>query len=110
MPGKRLGSRNVSVPCIAPGSVVVREKPFGEDPGGAIELNRLLSGLYHEQAIFRVESVQNILGMRLANRVLESISFSSCVWSPWNRRSASASAICATAKSMRYAPFSIEAP
>jgi glucose-6-phosphate 1-dehydrogenase len=45
----------------------------------AIELNRLLSGLYPEQAIFRVDhflamtTVQNILGTRLANRILEPI-------------------------------------
>ena len=63
----------------APGSIVVLEKPFGEDLAGAIELNRLLSSLYPEQAIFRVDhflamtTVQNILGTRLANRVLEPI-------------------------------------
>jgi glucose-6-phosphate 1-dehydrogenase len=63
----------------APGSIVALEKPFGEDLGGAVELNRLLSGLYPEQAIFRVDhflamtTVQNILGTRLANRVLEPI-------------------------------------
>jgi len=62
-----------------PGSIVVLEKPFGEDLGGATELNRLLSSLYPEQAIFRVDhflamtTVQNILGKRLANRVLEPI-------------------------------------
>jgi len=63
----------------ASGSTLVLEKPFGEDLGEAIELNRLLSSLYPEQAIFRVDhflamtTVQNILGTRLANRVLESI-------------------------------------
>ncbi|HEY2527149.1 MAG TPA: glucose-6-phosphate dehydrogenase [Xanthobacteraceae bacterium] len=63
----------------APGSIVVLEKPFGEDLDGAIELNRLLSSFYPEQAIFRVDhflamtTVQNILGTRLANRVLEPI-------------------------------------
>src|SRR5215467_12211392 len=62
-----------------PHSVVVLEKPFGEDLAGAIELNRLLSSLYAEQAIFRVDhflamaTVQNLLGTRLANRVLEPI-------------------------------------
>src|SRR5262245_6891930 len=61
----------------APGSIVALEKPFGEDLAGAVELNRLLSGLYPERAIFRVDhflamtTVQNILGTRLANRVLE---------------------------------------
>jgi glucose-6-phosphate 1-dehydrogenase len=63
----------------APGSVLVLEKPFGEDLGEAVALNRLLSSLYPEQAIFRVDhflamtTVQNILGTRLANRVLEPI-------------------------------------
>lgn len=63
----------------APGSIVVLEKPFGADLSEAIELNRLLSSLYPEQAIFRVDhflamtTVQNILGTRLANRVLEPI-------------------------------------
>jgi glucose-6-phosphate 1-dehydrogenase len=62
-----------------PGSIVVLEKPFGENLGEAIELNRLLSSLYPEQAIFRVDhflamtSVQNILATRLANRILEPI-------------------------------------
>jgi glucose-6-phosphate 1-dehydrogenase len=57
----------------------VLEKPFGEDLAGAIELNRLLSSLYAEEAIFRVDhflamaTVQNLLGTRLANRVLEPI-------------------------------------
>jgi glucose-6-phosphate 1-dehydrogenase len=63
----------------APGSIVVLEKPFGENLGRAIELNRLVSSLYPEQAIFRVDhflamaTVQNILATRLANRVLEPV-------------------------------------
>jgi glucose-6-phosphate 1-dehydrogenase len=63
----------------APRSILVLEKPFSEDLAGAIELNRLLSSLYPEQAIFRVDhflamtTVQNLLGTRLANRVLEPI-------------------------------------
>lgn len=63
----------------APNSIVVLEKPFGENLEQAIELNRLLSSLYPEQAIFRTDhflamtSVQNILATRLANRVLEPI-------------------------------------
>src|SRR5215831_18585104 len=63
----------------APHSVVALEKPFGEDLAGAIDLNRLLTSLYAEQNIFRVDhflamaTVQNLLGTRLANRVLEPI-------------------------------------
>jgi glucose-6-phosphate 1-dehydrogenase len=60
-------------------SIVVLEKPFSESLAGAIELNRLLAELYPERAIFRVDhflaktTVQNLLGTRLANRVLEPI-------------------------------------
>jgi glucose-6-phosphate 1-dehydrogenase len=58
-------------------SMIVLEKPFSEDLAGALELNHLLSELYPEQAIFRVDhflhmtTVQNLLATRLANRVLE---------------------------------------
>ncbi|MGW6333924.1 glucose-6-phosphate dehydrogenase [Nocardia rhamnosiphila] len=61
------------------GSRIVLEKPFGEDLASARELNRLLAALLPEQAIFRVDhflamtTVQNLLGGRLSNRVLESI-------------------------------------
>ncbi len=59
------------------GSRIVLEKPFGEDLQSAVELNRLLAGVVPEQAVFRVDhflamtTVQNVLGTRLANRVLE---------------------------------------
>lgn len=59
------------------GSRIVLEKPFGEDLESAQELNRLLADLVPEQAVFRVDhflaktTVQNVLGSRLANRVLE---------------------------------------
>jgi glucose-6-phosphate 1-dehydrogenase len=59
------------------GSRIVLEKPFGEDLESAIELNRLLAGLVPESAVFRVDhflamtTVQNLLGSRLANRMLE---------------------------------------
>jgi glucose-6-phosphate 1-dehydrogenase len=58
----------------------VLEKPFGEDLDSAVELNRLLArvaGGAGEQAVFRVDhalalaTVQNLLGVRLANRALE---------------------------------------
>ncbi len=64
---------------LPPGSRIVLEKPFGEDLQSAVELNRLLAGLVPEQAVFRVDhflamsTVQNVLGARLANRVLEPI-------------------------------------
>ncbi|MEU1448646.1 glucose-6-phosphate dehydrogenase [Streptomyces mirabilis] len=59
------------------GSRIVLEKPFGEDLASAQELNRLLADLVPEQSLFRVDhflamtTVQNLLGSRLANRVLE---------------------------------------
>jgi glucose-6-phosphate 1-dehydrogenase len=59
------------------GSRIVLEKPFGEDLDSAIRLNRLLADTVAEQAVFRVDhflamtTVQNLLGTRLANRVLE---------------------------------------
>lgn len=62
------------------GSRIVFEKPFGEDLNGAIALNHLLkqvTGVAGEQSIFRVDhalalaTVQNLLSVRLANRVLE---------------------------------------
>jgi glucose-6-phosphate 1-dehydrogenase len=64
---------------LPPESQVVLEKPFGEDLESARELNRLLAGLVDERHVFRVDhflamtTVQNVLGTRLANRVLEPI-------------------------------------
>ena len=61
------------------GSRIVLEKPFGEDLASAVALNRLLAEGMSEQAVFRVDhflamtTVRNILGFRLANRVLEPI-------------------------------------
>ena len=70
------------------GSRIVVEKPFGEDLGGAIELNRRLAeaaGDAGEQAVFRVDhvlgmaTVQNLLGMRLESSVLGSVWSSAAV-------------------------------
>jgi glucose-6-phosphate 1-dehydrogenase len=63
---------------LPPGSRIAIEKPFGEDLESAVALNRLLArvaGDAGEQAIFRVDhvlgmaTVQNMLGLRFANRV-----------------------------------------
>jgi glucose-6-phosphate 1-dehydrogenase len=60
-------------------SEVVLEKPFGEDLDSARTLNRLLAERFDERHVFRVDhflamtTVQNLLGTRLANRVLEPI-------------------------------------
>jgi glucose-6-phosphate 1-dehydrogenase len=58
-------------------SQVVFEKPFGESLDSARALNRLIAELVDERHVFRVDhflamtTVQNVLGTRLANRVLE---------------------------------------
>jgi glucose-6-phosphate 1-dehydrogenase len=59
------------------GSRVVIEKPFGEGLASARDLNALLAQHFDEQAVFRVDhfiaktTIQNILGLRFANRVFE---------------------------------------
>jgi glucose-6-phosphate 1-dehydrogenase len=64
---------------LPPDSQLVLEKPFGEDLASAQALNGLLAELVDERHVFRVDhflamtTVQNILGTRLANRVLEPI-------------------------------------
>ena len=64
---------------LPPESQVVLEKPFGEDLDSARALNRLLAERFDERHVFRVDhflamtTVQNVLGTRLANRVLEPI-------------------------------------
>jgi glucose-6-phosphate 1-dehydrogenase len=64
------------------GSRIVLEKPFGEDLDSAVRLNQLLArvvGVAGESAVFRVDhvlgmaTVQNLLVVRLANRVFEPV-------------------------------------
>ncbi len=58
---------------------MVFEKPFGHDLQSAHELNHLLSGMFTEDQIFRIdhylgkETVQNILAFRFANALFEPV-------------------------------------
>jgi glucose-6-phosphate 1-dehydrogenase len=59
------------------GSRIVLEKPFGEDLASAVDLNELIANGVGENMVFRVDhvlgmaTVHNLLGVRLANRVLD---------------------------------------
>ncbi|MBV9808462.1 MAG: glucose-6-phosphate dehydrogenase [Solirubrobacterales bacterium] len=75
-PAAVLALRGAGLPAD---SQVILEKPFGEDLDSARALNRLLGELVDERHVFRVDhflamtTVQNVLGTRLSNRVLEPI-------------------------------------
>jgi glucose-6-phosphate 1-dehydrogenase len=61
------------------GTRLVMEKPFGTDTASAAALNDLLARLVPEDQVFRVDhylgmaTVLNIVGLRFANRMLESV-------------------------------------
>ncbi len=60
---------------LGPGNRVVVEKPFGQDLATACALNALLDRHFSESDVFRMDhflgkqTVQNILGLRFANRL-----------------------------------------
>lgn len=72
--------RSLGAVGLPAGSRIVLEKPFGEDLPSAVALNELVAcvaGVAGEDGVFRVDhvlgmaTVHNLLGARLANRVLE---------------------------------------
>jgi len=82
---KNLGESGLARPKL-PGKSwtrVVIEKPFGHDLASARELNRLVTSVFNEDQIYRIdhylgkETVQNLLVFRFANGVFEPV---------WNRR------------------------
>ncbi len=63
--------------AVPPECRLVVEKPFGEDLRSAQELNRLVHRTFREQHVYRIDhflhkqTVQNLLGLRFANRIFE---------------------------------------
>lgn len=69
-----------AIAAAAPeGTSIAVEKPFGENLESARELNRLLHASFPESAIYRMDhflgmrTVQNLLGLRFANRIFEPV-------------------------------------
>ncbi len=62
---------------IHPDSRIVVEKPFGSSLASAIELNRLIHQVFSEHNVYRIDhflhhqTVQNLVGLRFANRLFE---------------------------------------
>lgn len=69
--------RALTAAGVGPESRIVIEKPHGTDLGGVKRLNELLKTTCTERAVFRMDhflgkqTVQNVLGLRFANRMFE---------------------------------------
>lgn len=76
---ENLANSGLTIPCSdgEGWTRVLVEKPFGEDMYAAQELDELLSKLFREEQIFRIdhylarETMQNILTFRFSNRIFE---------------------------------------
>lgn len=70
-------ARSILAARVPEGSRVILEKPFGTDLQSTRAVNQILHQGFSERAIFRMDhflgkqTVQNILGLRLANRIFE---------------------------------------
>jgi glucose-6-phosphate 1-dehydrogenase len=70
-------AKSIIAAGVPVGSRIVVEKPFGTDLDSTRQLNQLLHRVFTEQCIFRMDhflgkqTVQNILGLRFANRIFE---------------------------------------
>ena len=68
-----------SIGLINNDSVIVVEKPIGEDLNSSVEINQSLASYFDEQQIFRIdhylgkEAVQNLLALRFGNILFEKI-------------------------------------
>lgn len=64
---------------IPEGTILALEKPFGTDEASAHKLNQQLATLVPEDQVFRIDhflgrsTVLNLLGVRFANRLIESV-------------------------------------
>lgn len=82
---KALGDAGLARPKVAERNWtrIIIEKPFGRDLASARELNQIVTSVFQEDQVFRIdhylgkETVQNLLVFRFANGVFEPI---------WNRR------------------------
>jgi glucose-6-phosphate 1-dehydrogenase len=74
-----LATKALAAIDLPAGVVLALEKPFGTDGASARSLNRRLETLVPEEQVFRVDhflgksTVLNVLGLRFANRVFETL-------------------------------------